>query len=248
VYFNPIYNRYKYEWMQPHQLRGALKDMPLALVTLGTLEWHGHHNPLGLDCLKAHGLMLETARKLGGGVVLPPNYDLGLHGASMEYGADYFGSIKTSYNTAMSVANDYLANLERVGFKAVILYGGHAPSGRVAKVARDNYKTRMAVWAGGEVDLAATDYTIDHAGVMETSMMMAVAPDSVDMSRAEETNQDRLYDDLLEGCGQDAREATLAKGQAWVNAISDELAQLGRDLLKQQAGAPTRVKYVGAVG
>ena len=163
----------------------------------------------------------------------------------MDYDADYFGSIKTSYNTAISVANDYLVNLERVGFKAVILYGGHAPSGRVAKVARDNFRTQMGVWAGGEVDLAATDYSIDHAGVMETAMMMAVAPDSVDMSRVEEANQDRLYDDLLEGCSRDAREATLGKGQDWINAVTDELAQIGRDLLEQQADAPTKAKYVG---
>ena len=34
-------------------------------------EWHGVHNPVGLDTLKAYALTMELC-KVTGGVVLPP--------------------------------------------------------------------------------------------------------------------------------------------------------------------------------
>ena len=65
---------YKYEEMLPEEFLAAVERMPVFLVPTGLLEWHGEHLPLGQDTLKAYGLCLETARKLGGGIVLPPNY------------------------------------------------------------------------------------------------------------------------------------------------------------------------------
>jgi creatinine amidohydrolase len=65
---------FRYEYMFPADFLAAVKEMPVFLMPTGLLEWHGNHLPLGQDALKAYGICLETARKLGGGIVLPPNY------------------------------------------------------------------------------------------------------------------------------------------------------------------------------
>lgn len=60
----------RYEEMLPHEIRLAREAAPIAYLPLGTLEWHGPHNAVGLDGLKAHGLCCRFAEALGG-VVMP---------------------------------------------------------------------------------------------------------------------------------------------------------------------------------
>ena len=64
----------RYEEMLPAEFYEAVKEMPVFLVPTGLLEWHADHLPLGQDSLKAHGICEAVARKLGGGIVLPPNH------------------------------------------------------------------------------------------------------------------------------------------------------------------------------
>ena len=42
-----------YEAMFPDEFKQALNSNPLAFLPLGSMEYHGHHNALGLDALKA---------------------------------------------------------------------------------------------------------------------------------------------------------------------------------------------------
>lgn len=63
----------QFEEMFPWELAQAIAAAPLCYVPLGTLEWHGEHNAVGLDTLKAHAVCVGAARQ-SGGVVLPPLY------------------------------------------------------------------------------------------------------------------------------------------------------------------------------
>ena len=45
----------------------------MVYVPVGTLEWHGVHNPVGADTLQAEGLAMLCAQQ-GGGLVFPPLY------------------------------------------------------------------------------------------------------------------------------------------------------------------------------
>ena len=58
----------KYEEMLPNEFIHAINETPVFFVPTGLLEWHGDHLPLGQNSLKAHGLCLEAARKLNGGI------------------------------------------------------------------------------------------------------------------------------------------------------------------------------------
>lgn len=63
----------RYQLLRPGQTLERRKACPVAYIPIGTLEWHGVHNPLGADTLQAEGLAILCARK-GGGVVFPPLY------------------------------------------------------------------------------------------------------------------------------------------------------------------------------
>lgn len=59
--------------LRPAQIAARKQQLPVAYIGLGILEWHGLHNPYGLDGLKADGIAARLARELGG-TVMPPFY------------------------------------------------------------------------------------------------------------------------------------------------------------------------------
>jgi creatinine amidohydrolase len=63
----------EYHLLRPKQMIERRNAVPVAYMGLGILEWHGLHNPLGLDGVKANGVACYLARELGG-LVMPPQY------------------------------------------------------------------------------------------------------------------------------------------------------------------------------
>src|ERR671924_863592 len=57
--------------LRPHEFRARLAERPVGYLPLGTLEWHGEHDPLGSDAIIAGGLFERAAQRLGG-IVFPP--------------------------------------------------------------------------------------------------------------------------------------------------------------------------------
>ena len=53
----------QWERMLPAEFRLAFEKLPVVFLPLGTVEWHGEHDALGLDALKKSG-----------GIVHPPLY------------------------------------------------------------------------------------------------------------------------------------------------------------------------------
>jgi creatinine amidohydrolase len=63
----------RYQMLRPDQIVARRKDCPVVYIPIGTLEWHGVHNPVGTDTLQAEGIAIQCAEK-GGGLVFPPLY------------------------------------------------------------------------------------------------------------------------------------------------------------------------------
>lgn len=59
-----------YEELLPEECVQRIKEIPVAYLPLGTLEWHGPHMPLGADGIQSKELFVRVAEKVGG-VVLP---------------------------------------------------------------------------------------------------------------------------------------------------------------------------------
>ena len=64
-------NQVNYINLRPQQLVEMRRKKPVAYIGLGILEWHGLHNPVGLDGIKAHAVLEYIAQEVGGIVMSP---------------------------------------------------------------------------------------------------------------------------------------------------------------------------------
>ena len=58
------------QYLRPGEILAQLEAMPVAYQPIGTLEWHGRQNPIGVDTFKAEALCIAAAQKAGG-LVMP---------------------------------------------------------------------------------------------------------------------------------------------------------------------------------
>lgn len=228
----------RYAELLPDEFRKRLAARPIAYLPLGTLEWHGEHLPLGSDALISEGLMVQAAQRLGG-IVLPPVHlgpdrsmqtaDHG-HLQGMDFvdessspGQQLVGSCYWVPESLFAVLMDaLLRQVERAGFK-VVFADGHGPS-RASWVRHiEDREARFGLrllGVDGELKPAWRSQ-LDHAAKNETSLMMAIQPDLVDLPK--------LPPDQGEWPvgvdGVDPRESNPEFGQAAIDRSIEALAQ-----------------------
>lgn len=61
----------RYIYLRPAEVVRRRRELPLAWLPLGVIEWHGLHNPFGVDIVKAEAALCHAARRIGG-LVMPP--------------------------------------------------------------------------------------------------------------------------------------------------------------------------------
>ncbi|MBN8638802.1 MAG: creatininase family protein [Anaerolineae bacterium] len=64
---------YHFERMFPAEIEARLKSAPVLVLSFGTLEWHSHHLPLGLDGMVAQAVGERIADRLDA-VIAPGSY------------------------------------------------------------------------------------------------------------------------------------------------------------------------------
>ena len=201
----------RYQMLRPAQIVTRRKERPVVYIPLGTLEWHGLHNPVGADTMQAEGLAVLCAQK-GGGLVFPPLYygesrvesvmeavapDREKIAEKMELPAENFQADKHPF-TASEQAQNYhkllihiLAEAESLGFELGVFVAGHYPLIDYARAAVLHHNKRRYSRYGGMLAWAFIDYLLiqdeydcagDHAAGWETSHMLALEPETVDLS------------------------------------------------------------------
>jgi hypothetical protein len=63
----------RFENLTSIQLAAELKKAPVAYFSIGSLEHHGQHLPVGFNAMWIHQACLAAA-EISGGVVLPPTF------------------------------------------------------------------------------------------------------------------------------------------------------------------------------
>ena len=167
--------------MFPHEFKGALTKNPVAFLPLGSMEYHGYHNVLGLDSLKAWKICQLACEKIGG-VVFPPLYlgvdawpDIDLQ----KYPNKQFDCYHLNADIYQEILENYYYRMVRIGFKKIFVLAGHYPNTDIAKLAAQKYKdTKIIIVKEPDLIDGATG---DHAGKWETSLLMALFPQFVDL-------------------------------------------------------------------
>jgi creatinine amidohydrolase len=179
----------RYERLHPAELGALVAAAPIAWVPIGTLEHHGPHLPFGVDAFEAHGLLLAAAARAGG-VVLPPTYV-----ASGCLEMDF--TLSFSRELVEAQVRETVALLARRGFRVVVVLTGHGPLDLVhllkrvcaqATAAQPQLRAYGLCWL--ELNAAAMTgpedgepRVVDHAALVETSWMLALAPELVRLDR-----------------------------------------------------------------
>jgi creatinine amidohydrolase len=224
----------RYERLHPAELRAAVERAPLAFVPIGTLEFHGEHLPVGVDSFEAHGLCLRAAERAGG-VVLPPVY-LASGCLDLEFTLSFEPELVHAWVRAT------IDQLERRGFRAVVVLTGHGPLDlnhllKRACAEAELAHPGLAAYALCWLELNAARLTapetgeptsVDHAARIETSWMLALEPELVRV--------ERLSDDPeathLGVYGRNPRfTASVELGETQIAAAAELLAARARDLL-----------------
>jgi creatinine amidohydrolase len=229
----------------------------VAVLPLGATEQHGPHLPLGVDSVLADGIVAAALPLLPAGlpVLFLPTQQIGL---SPEH-ARFAGTLTLSAETVIRMWKEIGAGVARAGVKKLVLFnahGGHV--GAMDIVARELRAEHGLIvysvsWfnlplgdAGAQFDAGEHRFGV-HAGDIETSMMLALAPQQVRMGEAKNfrsTSEQRAADYAILGNGKSAKlgwamedynaqgaagnaaAATAVKGQSVLDAAAQQLALL----------------------
>lgn len=173
-----------FETSLPHEIESAVREAPVAYLPWGAHEWHGAHNPAGLDGLKAHYLAEELCREVGG-MVFPTVF----LGTGTVKGMGFPHSFSFSRNLVEQTAREYLNQFAEAGFRVIVIVLGHwgGGHGEIVRRAVDEFNASQSgsvAWAVQDDGLTGDFGTgDDHGGLVETSYMMAYLPGKVDLCR-----------------------------------------------------------------
>lgn len=181
-----------WEHLTTADLDGGVPERAVALLPVAAVEQHGPHLPLGTDAILTDAVV-AAAREKGGrsaSVLRLPTQRIGL---SPEHLA-FPGTLSLEAETVIAAWTAIGASVARAGLRKLVILNGHG--GQTGLV--DVIATRLRVshgmtvvrattfrLLGDDVELGAVEERYGlHGGMLETSMMLAAAPDLVRRSAA----------------------------------------------------------------
>jgi creatinine amidohydrolase len=229
----------------------------VAVLPLGATEQHGPHLSLGVDSTLVDGIVEATVPLLPDDLpaLFLPTQHIGLSPEHVRFP----GTLTLSSQTLIRLWSEIGASVARAGVRKLVLFnahGGHA--GAMDIVARELRVAHQLIvygasWFNLPLDEALAPFSADeqrfgvHAGDIETSMMLALAPAEVNMGAARDfgsasRQRSRNYPILgngrsaklgwamedynPEGAAGNAAVATAGKGRALIDAAATQLALL----------------------
>lgn len=167
-------------------------DDALLAIPVGSTEQHGPHLPFSTDTEIAAALAAAAARTVERMVVAPALP----YGSSGEH-ADFPGTLSIG-REATELALVELCRSAAQTFTQIILVSAHGGNAGPVRSA-----VERLCYEGRDVRAWSPRWEGDaHAGRIETSLMLALAPERVRVERARPGNTDpieRLFDELLAG-------------------------------------------------
>jgi len=175
--------------MTRNDIKKAIDKFPVAILPLGATEQHGEHLPLGVDIYLAENIAKETSAQTGSLVVptLPFGYSW--------VWRDIPGTISLQQHNLEAVIKDVAHSVVRYGIEMLVLISGHESNNSSMKYAvreladeidipviylfYPDYKEVMDQYCD-----SPPWYGMIHAGEFETSLMLDVNDEVVDMKKA----------------------------------------------------------------
>ena len=216
---------------------------PLVILPVGALEAHGPHLPLGSDQIQAEVTARALAERLGG--LVAPTITYGSAPAARRFP----GTVSLTIGELETYAAGAIGELARQGVRRLLVLSGHGERGHMAAL-REAGDRAMRAHAGlRTVVLCDYEFVYElrgrdapagdgHAGLLETSRMMALAPQLVGSDRPVGAYRHSPFvpgapaeADWPESVIGDTRAASAELGQRVQAHVLDRLAETARSLL-----------------
>jgi creatinine amidohydrolase len=249
------------------EVEAFLKRHHTVIVPTGSTEQHGPHGPLLTDVLIPQEVARRVAPRIGAVVAPPINYALSYPHVG------FTGLVHIRIETFMALVSDLCASFATSGFKRIIFLNGHydntyaiayACADAAGRMPRDARAFPVNYWDGLTAEDVAEFSGLKnglHANAAETSAVLAINPDLVDLERANAefppfpeytvnmapvhtafffTSPGSVYWATKSGTWGDARSATPAMGERYIEAgVRSTLAVL-ENIEKTFAAMPPR--------
>jgi creatinine amidohydrolase len=165
------------------------------VVPLGALEQHGHHMPMFTDSMIIGEIARRAEAELGNEAVFLPTLWIG----SSDHHLGFPGTVSAGSDTYVQLLEDIIESLLSAGFRRIFLLNGHGGNivpGRQAiynvqlrqREIEDIFLCFSSWWTITAPQLEAMPdleaKTVNHACELETSMILTLRPELVDMTKA----------------------------------------------------------------
>ena len=192
------------EMTWPEVADAAHSNRPV-VIALGSTEQHGPHLPLNTDVLIPVAIAQETAGLVD--LVIAPPIHFGAMSRALSGGGETFpGTLSLRANTLIATVHEVLSGLARAGFRRLCVQNWHYENAAYLWEACDltsarHPEVRMLIVENPFPTLSAAELTeifpkgfpgwdVEHASIIETSLMYVIRPDLV--------RRDKIADDEAE--------------------------------------------------
>ena len=247
-----------------HELASLPRQQAVAILPVAATEQHGPHLPLSVDTELLDGILARAQMGWDGDfpVLVLPTQTVGF---SPEH-AKFAGTLTLSSATLIRLWTELADCVHASGIQKLLMFNSHGgQAGALDLVARDlRHRLGMQVASSSwyQLPLEEEMKAIDpherrfgvHAGQVETSMMLALQPQSVQMSLAQNfpsSSEIRAKQTQVLGNGYSAKFAWQAQDLNPSGAVGNAVAasaEIGEAMLKKSAiGLIQLVKDLGGL-
>ncbi len=184
--------KHLFEELKPGELEKIIKKSGIVYLPLGTLEWHQKHLPFGVDAFISYELCKRACKKTGGCVIPPVYFGTDrehnvdgkiFHGMDARVGRILPGSIYfLKQDFFYKFLKQIASNIAKQGFKKLVIVSAHSGPGHqrvIEQLVQEKINNLKIIVFPGKL----FEGSIDHAGKIETSLMLSLKPQLVDLSK-----------------------------------------------------------------
>jgi creatinine amidohydrolase len=167
-----------------HQVLPAIRDAAhtIAVLPWGATEAHNLHLPYGTDTIQAEAVALESARRaalVGTSVAVLPAVPFGVNTTQLDIPL----TLNLMPTTQLAILRDLVEALEGQGIRKLLIVNGHGGNDFKWMIRELQPRTSVFLctlnWWQVVAPSGFFEDLGDHAGELETSVMLAIAPELV---------------------------------------------------------------------
>src|SRR5215469_2790157 len=229
----------RFEEICGFEVQQMASEHALALLPLGSLEYHGPHNPLGSDSIIISAIAEHVAARSN--ALLFPTVTFTQCPAQT---AHFQGTLSVRPEVMTAYVVDILRNILHLGFRKVFMLNGHDGNigpgrGAISQVADETKDSTLllASWweflSGETMKAAALFHQSNgghgHGGPLETSAVAAFRPDLVHVDKARDLPEPP---DLSGGPPYFLQKSAATDWPGYSGQVSEASAEKGRKLVQ----------------